>query len=104
MSEWLKEHAWKACVGETLPRVRIPLSPPFANCCRLLPLVPAAFRALQPVPEPQRQAISPPPTRTEWSASPRDSTGRFASDCSAGDFWGDGYPQLSSEEPCRCTW
>jgi hypothetical protein len=28
MSEWLKEHAWKACVGETLPRVRIPLSPP----------------------------------------------------------------------------
>src|SRR5205809_4330956 len=35
MSEWLKEHAWKACVGETLPRVRIPLSPPnsaFAPC------------------------------------------------------------------------
>src|SRR5688500_18236949 len=28
MSEWLKEHAWKACVGETLPWVRIPLSPP----------------------------------------------------------------------------
>src|SRR5436853_429061 len=30
MSEWLKEHAWKACVGEILPRVRIPLSPPSA--------------------------------------------------------------------------
>ena len=30
MSEWLKEHAWKACVGvNLLPRVRIPLSPPF---------------------------------------------------------------------------
>src|SRR5215510_15722237 len=28
MSEWLKEHAWKACVEETLPWVRIPLSPP----------------------------------------------------------------------------
>src|SRR5215472_4886534 len=28
MSEWLKEHAWKACVGETLPWVRIPPSPP----------------------------------------------------------------------------
>src|ERR1051326_3055248 len=28
VSEWLKEHAWKACVGETLPWVRIPLSPP----------------------------------------------------------------------------
>jgi hypothetical protein len=34
MSEWLKEHAWKACVGETLPWVRIPLSPPtFAHAC-----------------------------------------------------------------------
>jgi hypothetical protein len=30
MAEWLKAHAWKACVGETLPRVRIPLSPPSA--------------------------------------------------------------------------
>ena len=29
MSERLKEHAWKACVRETVPRVRIPLSPPF---------------------------------------------------------------------------
>ena len=28
MAEWLKAHAWKACVGETLPWVRIPLSPP----------------------------------------------------------------------------
>ena len=28
MSERLKEHAWKACVGVTLPWVRIPLSPP----------------------------------------------------------------------------
>ena len=30
MSEWLMEHAWKACVGvNLLPWVRIPLSPPF---------------------------------------------------------------------------
>ncbi len=29
MSEWSKEHAWKACVRESVPRVRIPLSPPF---------------------------------------------------------------------------
>ena len=37
MSEWLKEHAWKACVGETLPWVRIPLSPPdFARASREL--------------------------------------------------------------------
>ena len=29
VAEWLKAHAWKACMGETLSRVRIPLSPPF---------------------------------------------------------------------------
>jgi hypothetical protein len=28
VSEWPKEHAWKACVGVTPPRVRIPPSPP----------------------------------------------------------------------------
>src|SRR5690606_35641575 len=28
LSEWLKEHAWKVCIGETLSRVRIPHSPP----------------------------------------------------------------------------
>ena len=27
MSEWLKVHAWKACMGETPSRVQIPLSP-----------------------------------------------------------------------------
>ena len=30
VSEWLKEHAWKACVSATAPRVRIPPSPPSA--------------------------------------------------------------------------
>src|SRR5262245_39687466 len=40
MSEWLKEHAWKACVGETLPWVRIPLSPPA--------FAPSALRLGQP--------------------------------------------------------
>src|SRR4051812_42844358 len=34
MSEWLKEHAWKACVGETLPWVRIPLSPPILRATK----------------------------------------------------------------------
>ena len=29
MSEWLKEHAWKACMCESASGVRIPLSPPF---------------------------------------------------------------------------
>ena len=37
MAEWLKAHAWKACLGETLTWVRIPVSPPvestvFVNC------------------------------------------------------------------------
>src|SRR5579859_7726117 len=31
MAEWLKAHAWKACLGETLTWVRIPLSPPFKH-------------------------------------------------------------------------
>jgi hypothetical protein len=30
VSERFKEHAWKACVGETQPWVRIPPSPPFS--------------------------------------------------------------------------
>ena len=29
MSEWSKVHAWKACVLERVPRVRIPLSPDY---------------------------------------------------------------------------
>ena len=29
VAEWLKAHAWNACIGETLSRVRIPLCPPF---------------------------------------------------------------------------
>src|SRR6185369_16226338 len=28
MAEWLKEHAWKACLRETVTWVRIPLPPP----------------------------------------------------------------------------
>ena len=31
MSEWSIEHAWKACVREIVPRVRIPFSPPFLD-------------------------------------------------------------------------
>ena len=28
VAEWLKAHAWKACMRATVSRVRIPLSPP----------------------------------------------------------------------------
>ena len=31
MSEWSKVHAWKACVPERVPRVRIPLFPSLKN-------------------------------------------------------------------------
>ena len=30
MAEWLKAHAWKACLLERVTWVRIPLSPPLA--------------------------------------------------------------------------
>src|ERR1700722_11581541 len=43
MAEWLKEDAWKACLGETLTWVRIPLSPPEIRPARL-PVSRAAHR------------------------------------------------------------
>ena len=32
VSERSKEHAWKVCVRQNVPRVRIPPSPPFTIC------------------------------------------------------------------------
>ena len=37
MAEWFKAHAWKACLGETLSWVRIPLSPPFNTIYKMVP-------------------------------------------------------------------
>jgi hypothetical protein len=37
MAEWLKAHAWKACVRETVPWVRIPLSPPVSSLSSIQP-------------------------------------------------------------------
>ena len=31
MAEWLKAHAWKVCIRETVSRVRIPLPPPLIS-------------------------------------------------------------------------
>lgn len=31
VAEWLKAHAWKVCIRETVSRVRIPLPPPFQS-------------------------------------------------------------------------
>ena len=36
MAEWFKAHAWKACLGETLSWVRIPLSPPFIKTLKIV--------------------------------------------------------------------
>ena len=35
MAEWLKAHAWKACIRETVSWVRIPLPPPAASFAAL---------------------------------------------------------------------
>ena len=45
MAEWLKAHAWKACVRETVPWVRIPLSPP---ACPRLDVLRANSLAIEP--------------------------------------------------------
>ena len=42
VAEWLKAHAWNACIGETLSRVRIPLCPPLTGYA--MPGNPAFFR------------------------------------------------------------
>ena len=49
MAEWLKAHAWKACLGETLTWVRIPLSPPSSlNCREFLPFIPLGIHQCRP--------------------------------------------------------
>ncbi len=71
MAEWFKAHAWKACVRETVPRVRIPLSPPTSarlrrasdggssgRSCRLA----SALRARRGRPTPAPACSRPPHT------------------------------------------
>ena len=48
MTEWLKVHAWKACVRVTVPWVRIPLSPPFRIESKLAGLEPCALLSREP--------------------------------------------------------
>ena len=35
VAEWLKAHAWNACIRESVSRVRIPLCPPLTADCTL---------------------------------------------------------------------
>ena len=80
MSEWLKEHAWKACVGETLPRVRIPLSPPinlfyrneFANPEGLVALVQSSRAHLKV--QPDHKLVDDRLSTEEFFADVRDGT------------------------------
>src|SRR5690606_18728650 len=45
VAEWLKAHAWNACIRETVSGVRIPLSPPLAlRFILLIRLQPDCFR------------------------------------------------------------
>src|SRR3984957_11466162 len=44
MAEWLKAHAWKACLLERVTWVRIPLSPPaILNCREIPPAFPSKY-------------------------------------------------------------
>ena len=58
MAEWLKAHAWKACVRETVPWVRIPLSPPelpnTQALCEVFGSIRRAFRVILQVTEKDR--------------------------------------------------
>src|SRR5271167_4164974 len=66
MAEWLKAHAWKACILERVSRVRIPVSPPALPCPN--GTVPADRRLRPPViattpltnPPPPDLALPPP--------------------------------------------
>src|SRR5262245_1455360 len=50
MAEWLKAHAWKACIRETVSWVRIPLPPP-AHQVALLSPKPRRLRLVPPAGE-----------------------------------------------------
>ena len=39
MAEWLKAHAWKVCIRETVSGVRIPLSPPITLLTNIIYLL-----------------------------------------------------------------
>jgi hypothetical protein len=69
MAEWLKAHAWKACLGETLTWVRIPLSPPPSPDCReishTLPEIPAKSPPIRSFLISNRTAEKPTPNAME---------------------------------------
>ena len=74
MAEWLKAHAWKACVRETVPWVRIPLSPPVLTRKPFKILRKTARKPLQTgayCPFRVIQVISPDYLREQSQPSPR---------------------------------
>jgi integrase len=61
VAEWLKAHAWNACMRETVSRVRIPLSPPLSFSIDSFPnffMIFQRFTALLPVTSKTRMGMS----------------------------------------------
>jgi hypothetical protein len=52
VAEWLKAHAWKACIRETVSRVRIPPHPPPSLDKHLISLIYSDLLNLQPIIQP----------------------------------------------------
>ena len=75
MAEWLKAHAWKACLGETLTWVRIPLSPPVSSLASLELQSSATIRIVAP----RFAILNPCPKR--WSELSGGGRARFCPDC-----------------------
>ena len=50
VAEWLKAHAWNACIRATVSRVRIPFSPPLGHHDHtVLPLYPTQYNEISKV-------------------------------------------------------
>ena len=88
MAERLKAHAWKACVRESVPWVRIPLSPPkfpgiLRAQCRHEPEPPCSSTSAGPAPQ-LRNTIRPSPQGALWCAAAASSSGKGSSDAATG--------------------
>jgi hypothetical protein len=86
VAEWLKAHAWNACMRETVSRVRIPLSPPYyLDFCRKI-----QCRYVSP-------AVKPVIKRTpRYGSSQREGSTLSSSILPARRHWSRNYPSRRS--------